>query len=56
MNIPEGNRTWNFGGADDIAKLVNALPIGLAISAPDVLFTKIEDSDIEGWAERFGGA
>ena len=56
MNIPEGNRTWNFGGADDIAKLVNALPIGLDISAPDVLFTKIEDSDIEGWAERFGGA
>ena len=56
MNIPEGNRTWNFGGADDIAKLVDALPIGLAISAPDVLFTKIEDSDIEGWAERFGGA
>ena len=55
MNIPEGNRTWNFGGADDIAKLVNALPIGLDISAPDVLFTKIEDSDIEGWAERFGG-
>ena len=56
MNIPEGNRTWNFGGAEDIAKLVNALPIGLDISAPDVLFTKIEDSDIEGWAERFGGA
>ena len=56
MNIPEGNRTWNFGGADDIAKLVDALPIGLDISAPDVLFTKIEDSDIEGWAERFGGA
>ena len=56
MNIPEGNRTWNFGGADDIAKLVDALPIGLNISAPDVLFTKIEDSDIEGWAERFGGA
>ncbi len=56
MNIPEGNRTWNFGGADDIAKLVDALPIGLAISAPDVLFTKIEDSAIEGWAERFGGA
>ena len=56
MNIPEGNRTWNFGGADDIAKLVDALPIGLDIFAPDVLFTKIEDSDIEGWAERFGGA
>ena len=52
MNIPKVNRTWKFEGAP----LVNALPIGLEISAPDVLFTKIEDTDIEGWAERFGGA
>jgi len=52
MNIPKVNRTWKFEGAP----LVNALPIGLEISAPDVLFTKIEDVDIEGWAERFGGA
>jgi len=51
MNIPKVNRTWKFGGAS----LINALPIGLEISAPDVLFTKIEDSDIADWAERFGG-
>jgi len=55
MNIPEGNRTWNFGDTDDIAKLIDALPIGLEISAPDVLFTKIEDTDVAQWVERFGG-
>ena len=53
MNIPEVNRTWKFGGA---AKALNALPIGLEISAPPVLFTKIEADDIETWTERFGGS
>ena len=52
MNIPEGNRTWRFG---ETATLINALPIGHPVSAPDVLFTKIEDTDVETWAERFGG-
>lgn len=55
LNIPAGNRTWNFGGADEIASLIDALPHGLPVGAPDVLFTKIEDDDIAGWAERFGG-
>jgi len=55
MNIPEGNRTWKFGVLDDIATLIDALPIGLEIAAPDVLFTKIEDNDIVEWTERFGG-
>ena len=45
------NRTWDFRGASAI----DALPIGLEISAPDVLFTKIEDTDIEDWTQRFGG-
>ena len=40
LNIPAGNRTWKFGGDDDIAELIEALPIGLNISSPDVLFTK----------------
>jgi len=53
MNIPSANRTWKFG--EDIAKAINALPVGLEISAPEVLFTKIEDSDIADWADRFGG-
>jgi methionyl-tRNA synthetase len=52
MNIPAANRTWNFGGT---ATLINALPIGHEISAPDVLFTKIEDTDVEAWSEHFGG-
>ena len=52
MNIPEANRSWKFG---ETATLINALPIGHNISAPDVLFTKIEDTDIADWAERFGG-
>jgi len=52
MNIPEANRTWRFG---ETATLINALPLGHPISAPDVLFTKIEDTDIEAWTERFGG-
>jgi len=55
MGIPEANRTWNFGGVDDIPALLNALPIGMAVSAPDVLFTKIEDDDVTAWTERFGG-
>ncbi len=53
MNIPDGNRTWNF--EKGIANVIDALPIGLTISAPEVLFTKIEDTDIAEWAERFGG-
>jgi len=52
MNIPADNRTWRFG---EQSTLINALPVGLEISAPDVLFTKIEDTDIAEWAERFGG-
>jgi len=52
MNIPTENRSWNFG---ETATLINALPLGHPISAPDVLFTKIEDTDVEGWSERFGG-
>ena len=56
MNVPEKNRTWNFGDASKVAALLDALPHGLAISAPPVLFTKIETDDIEAWTERFGGA
>ena len=44
-----------FWRVEGFAALINALPTGLEIAAPDVLFTKIEDSDISEWAERFGG-
>ena len=52
MNIPEVNRTWNFR---TVQEAITALPIGLEINAPDVLFAKIEDADVETWSERFGG-
>ena len=52
LNIPEANRTWRFG---DIAGIIDALPHGHPVSAPDVLFTKIEDDDVTAWTERFGG-
>ena len=51
MNIPEGKRSWDFG---EPRALINALPAKLEISSPDVLFSKIEDSDVAEWAERFG--
>jgi len=55
MNIPDKNRTWEFGNFTRTGEL-NSLPVGLEISAPPVLFAKIEAEDIEGWTERFGGS
>ena len=52
LNIPAENRTWSFG---DIEHIISALPEGLEVGAPDVLFTKIEDEQVETWAEQFGG-
>lgn len=50
MGIPDKHRGWEgFSGWE------SGLPIGLTISSPDVLFAKIEDTDIEAWNERFGG-
>lgn len=54
LNIPEENR--NFPAADaDFASLLDALPHGMAITPPDVLFQKIEDAQVAEWTERFGG-
>jgi len=55
MNIPDKNRTWEFGDFTRTGEL-NSLPVGLEISAPPVLFAKIEAKDVEGWTERFGGS
>ncbi|GLQ24742.1 methionine--tRNA ligase [Algimonas ampicilliniresistens] len=50
MNIPEAHRNWSsFDG------WANGLPVGLPVAAPDVLFAKIEDTQIEDWTEQFGG-
>ncbi len=55
MNIPLENRTWNFGDFKGSKDPTNALPVGLKIGTPDLLFTKIEDSDVQDWSARFGG-
>ena len=35
--------------------IVSRLEPGRAINVPDVLFKKIEDTDLADWAARFGG-
>ncbi len=51
LGVPGANRAWPSRGD---AALLDALPHGLAIHAPDVLFAKIEDADVEAWRARFG--
>jgi methionyl-tRNA synthetase len=53
MGVPAKNRMWPLASDDAI---LSALPPGLSIRAPDLLFTKIEDADVAAWAERFGGS
>ncbi len=56
LNIPEQARSLNFtSGERSYADLLDALPRGMEISAPDVLFAKIEDTQVEDWTARFGG-
>ena len=52
LGVPDENRKW----PDPADKGVwDALPRGLKINPPDVLFKKIEDTDIAAWSERFHG-
>ena len=37
------------------ASVLNILKPGQAVKAPDVLFKKIEDTQVAEWRERFGG-
>jgi methionyl-tRNA synthetase len=48
----EGCLPWPTAIADTLAQLTP----GAAISVPDVLFAKIEDTQVAEWADRFGGA
>ena len=52
LGIPEENR--KFPDPADTG-LLDALPHGMEISAPEVLFSKIEDSHVADWTEKFGG-
>lgn len=54
LNIPDDKRSWDFG--ENAADLLDALPHGHAVTPPAMLFKKIEDADLEAWAERFGGS
>ncbi len=54
VGVPEDRRSWNFDGP--ASELLDALPHGLAITPPEVLFAKIEDAQLEEWSNRFGGA
>ena len=57
LGIPEDNRTLHDDriGRDGYGGLLDALPHGLAITPPDVLFRKIEDDQVAAWTEQFGG-
>ena len=39
----------------DAASVLNILTPGQAVKAPDVLFKKVEDTQVVEWRERFGG-
>jgi methionyl-tRNA synthetase len=52
IGVPKENRKW----PDPKDRGVwDALPRGNQFAPPEVLFKKIEDTDVAGWAERFGG-
>jgi methionyl-tRNA synthetase len=42
--------------SNDAAVELNTLPVGLSVTAPEVLFKKIDDDMIAEWTARFGGA
>ena len=55
LGVPDKNRKMGFGAATDYAGLLDALPHGLDITPPPVLFAKIEDAQVAEWMARFGG-
>ncbi|MFN4023699.1 MAG: methionine--tRNA ligase [Hyphomonas sp.] len=56
LGIPDASRKMPAGSkAEDFAALLDAIPRGHAFTPPDVLFQKIEDTQVAEWTERFGG-
>ena len=56
LGIPEANRKMPVGSsAEDFAALIDAIPRGHSITPPDVLFQKIEDTQVAEWSAQFGG-
>ncbi|MCR9271212.1 MAG: methionine--tRNA ligase [Hyphomonadaceae bacterium] len=52
LGIPDENRKWP---SPDDEGLLDALPHGMSVEAPPVLFQKIEDAMVAEWTETFGG-
>ncbi len=52
LGVPKEKRAWPKPGDESVW---DALPRGHAFTPPDLLFKKIEDTDVAVWAERFGG-
>ena len=48
----EGPLDWP---SDDVRGELSRLAPGTPITAPPVLFRKIEEADVDAWSERFGG-
>ena len=55
LGVPEGNRSWS-GSSEGWGDLLDALPRGHPVEAPPVLFSKVEDTDVAAWTDRFGGS
>ncbi|MEO1039494.1 MAG: methionine--tRNA ligase [Pseudomonadota bacterium] len=53
LGAPEDQRDWPAGSAAD---LLAALAPGSPVTAPEVLFAKVEDEQVAEWTERFGGS
>jgi len=53
LGIAADDRAWPKGEA---RAMLTALPVGQSVEPPEVLFKKIEDTDVAEWSERFGGA
>lgn len=53
LGVPPENRTWPD---PQDPGLLDALPRGLAITPPPVLFAKIEDEQVAEWTKTFGGS
>ena len=52
LGVPDENRK---GPSPEDVGLLDALPHGLPVQAPPVLFQKIEDAMVAEWTEKFGG-
>jgi methionyl-tRNA synthetase len=49
--VGETSAAWP--GADVVTEL-SRIPEGRTVTAPPILFSKIEDSQVAAWSERFG--